>query len=237
VIEETSMGEAGLSAAEVGKEIGEHRHHNVDHDEGVRAIAIAEAVLLAVVAVMAAFSGYASAKWSTESRVILAEASAARVEASTARLDADSQRNFDEETFGLWFSAYSVGNEEALQVAESMFSPELAVAFDAWLAADPANNADIPAGPTAMPEYDEPEIAEADELEATADELAADGAEAGETADEYIRTTLYLASVLFLVGISGHFRVRAARVGLVAVGVALTIFSAIQVVGLPNPPT
>ena len=41
---------------------------------------------------------------------------------------------------------------------------------------------------------------------------------AGGNSDGYVRTTVYLATVLFLVGISGHFRVRAARLGLIGIG-------------------
>jgi hypothetical protein len=43
--------------------------------------------------------------------------------------------------------------------------------------------------------------------------------------DGYVRTTVYLATVLFLVGIGGHFRVRPARLGLISVaGVILAFF-------------
>ena len=84
------MGEAGLSASEVGKEIAEHRKHHGDHEASGhdRTIGIAEAILLAVVALLAAWSGYASAKWSTESRLLLAQASTARTEASRAEFEA-----------------------------------------------------------------------------------------------------------------------------------------------------
>jgi len=44
------------------------------------------------------------------------------------------------------------------------------------------------------------------------------GEAAGANSDGYVRTTVYLATVLFLVGISGHFRVRAARLGLIGIG-------------------
>ena len=66
----------GLSPGEVGKEISEHRAHaEKEEQEGPaaeakgrdRVITIIEAVLLAVVAVLAAWSGFASAKWSTQS--------------------------------------------------------------------------------------------------------------------------------------------------------------------------
>ena len=60
----------GLSAAEVGKEIAEHRErsHSGEGSRHDRIISIIEAVLLAVVAVLAAWSGFAAAKWGTESR-------------------------------------------------------------------------------------------------------------------------------------------------------------------------
>ena len=110
------MGEAGLSPAEVGKEIGEHRRHHGVEEGGLRWVAIAEAVLLAVVAVMAAWTGYASAKWTTESRLLLAQANTARTEANRALLDADEQRNFDEESFAVWFTAYASGDPATLDL-------------------------------------------------------------------------------------------------------------------------
>ena len=111
----------GLSAAEVGKEISEHRKHSQSgahdsaHDRGVTII---EAALLAIVALLAAWSGYASAKWSTESRLDLARASTARVEADRAAGSDAETLEFDVSTFDAWFTAYVAGNEEAMAIAE-----------------------------------------------------------------------------------------------------------------------
>src|SRR6476469_4165802 len=102
----------GLSASEVGKEIGEHAKHaqhaeHADpHERRDRLISITEAVLLSVVALLAAWSGYAAAKWSTESRVEIATASSHRIEASRADSDAGELRDFDSSTFESWFAAY-----------------------------------------------------------------------------------------------------------------------------------
>ena len=84
----------GLSPGEVGKEISEHRAHTLEEKESSgaeakgrdRALTIIEAVLLAVVAVLAAWSGFAAAKWGTESSLDLAKASAARTEFESGRL-------------------------------------------------------------------------------------------------------------------------------------------------------
>ncbi len=51
-----------------------------------------------------------------------------------------------------------------------------------------------------------------------------------------MRDTVFLATVLFLVGISGHVKIRQARYGLVIVGVLLLTFSVVQLAGLPAPP-
>ena len=57
-----------------------------------------------------------------------------------------------------------------------------------------------------------------------------------ETADRYVRVTVFLATVLFLVGISGHFRVRAARYGLVAVGAVILVVAVAILIVAPKPP-
>lgn len=227
----------GLSAAEVGKEIGEHRHHAAHaSDSRDRAITIVEAVLLAIVAFVAAFSGYASAKWSTESRLELARASTARTEASNANLAALTTRNFDSSTFEAWFAAYDAKNVTAMTIAERRFRPEFRVAFDAWQRTDPEHNPNAPPGPTYMPEYKQPDQDRANKLNAEADRLYAEASSAGTHADDYVKVTVFLATVLFLVAISGHFPIRGARIALVTVGVVVLLLAVGTLVTLPRPP-
>ena len=154
------MGEGGVEPTEVGKELAEHAKHAQSHEPTSRhdrTVSIIEAMLLAVVAVLAAWSGFASAKWGTESRLRLAQASTARTQASSATLAAMDTRNFDASTFNAWFTAYTAGNTSATAIAERRFRPEFKVAFDAWIATDPSTNPDAPPGPTYMPEYREPD--------------------------------------------------------------------------------
>ena len=71
----------GLSASEVGTHITEHREHTTSEPAPIVGdrrdgwVGIAEAVLLSLVALMAAWSGYSAAKWGTESSLSLAKAS------------------------------------------------------------------------------------------------------------------------------------------------------------------
>ena len=60
-----------------------------------------------------------------------------------------------------------------------------------------------------MKQYREPGLAKAKKLDHQADAAFASGAAAGETSDKFVRTTVFLASVLFLVGISTRFAARA----------------------------
>lgn len=230
------MGE-GLPIADVGTEIGRHgRHHSGDHDRRDGLITIAEAVLLSVVTLLAAWSGYSAAKWSTESRVQLAEASTLRVEASRADSDTSTIRNFDSSTFEAWFAAYIARNRGAMRLAEHRFRPEFRVAFDAWRATRPETNADAPPGPTFMPEYAQPGLAKARALDEHATAAFREGEESGATADKYVRLTVVLASILFLVGISTHFPLRGVRYGLIGLGAMLLVFSLVEIAGLPRPP-
>ena len=132
----------GLSAAEVGKEIAEHKKH-AEHgedeplDREERWLSIIEAVLLSAVALLAAYSGFAAAKWSTESSVSLAKASALRTKANRADLEALVTRTLDSVSFNAWFTAFVAGNKRAEHLAQNRLRPGYRPAFEAWLATDP----------------------------------------------------------------------------------------------------
>jgi hypothetical protein len=232
----------GLSPSEVGKGIAEQRDHK-DADSGeeeedhgsARILTIVEASLLALVAVLAAYSGFASAKWATESSVTLAKAATVRNFASRADLEGLSTKNFDGLTFNAWFSAYLTDNQTGMVVAEHRFRPAFDVAFRAWIATDPFTNPHAPPGPTYMPQYVQPDLTRSVALDSQADRLYTDGVNDGANSDNYVRTTVFLATVLFLVAVSGHFRVRGARIALTAVGSVILVTSVVLLIMLPKP--
>jgi len=224
----------GLSASEVGKEISEHRKEHAS--AGDRTLSILEAVLLSVVAVIAAYSGFAAAKWGTDSSVHLAKASANRTKANRADLEALEIRTLDSVSFNAWFTAFVNGNKTGERLAERRLRPGYRPAFYAWLATDPAHNPAAPPGPAYMPQYVIPQAGASKALDAKADAAFAAGEKAGSTSDEYVRDTVFLATVLFLVGISSHFGSRSARLGLLGVAIAMLAISLVQLLGLPQPP-
>jgi len=223
----------------VGKEIGEHAKHPGDSggaDRRDRLLSITEALLLSLVAVLAAYSGYAAAKWGTESSVTLAKASATRTKANRADLEALQLRTLDSVSFNAWFTAFVAGDAKAERIAERRLRPGYRPAFHAWLATDPAHNPNSPPGPSYMPQYVIAQAQAATKYDNAADASFAKGTTAGATGDKYVRDTVFLATVLFLVGISSHVPVRQARYGLIAVGGLLLVFSVLQLAGLPGPP-
>jgi hypothetical protein len=200
-------------------------------------IEVVEAVLLSIVTIVAAWSGYSAAKWHTRSSLELAKASATRTKANRSFQGALIFRAQDAADFNAWFSAHLDGDRAGERVAEKRFRPEYDAAFRAWLATRPFTNPDAPKGPQYMPQYRPTGAAEAKRLDGEADENYAQAQQAASTGNKYIRVTVVLASVLFIVGISSNFPVRRVRIGLIAVGAILLVFAAVQILQLPGPPS
>jgi hypothetical protein len=123
-----------------------------------------------------------------------------------------------------------------MRVAQKRFRPQYRVAFYAWLATDPFTNPNAPPGPQSMPQYHPTGQALSRVLDTQADAYYAQGENAAQTSDNYVRVTVILASVLFLVGISTQFPFRGVRYGLIAVGTLLLLFACQQLLALPGPP-
>jgi hypothetical protein len=227
----------GLSPLEVNKELERHQHENQRiHGRQARIVQVSEAVVLALVTITAAWTGFAAAKWGTESRLELAASSSARIEANRAAYAAGNLRDFDASTFNAWFIAYTLDDPQKMAIAEARFRPVFKVAFDAWLATHPATNPNAPPGPTYMPQYKLPQAAEEVKLNAEADAHSVAGEHAGIVGDEYVRITVVLAGVLFLVGIGSTFSLRGARYGLAGLGAVLLVGAVILIALLPPPP-
>jgi hypothetical protein len=159
-----------------------------------------------------------------------------RQKSTRADLEAIVTRTLDSVSFNAWFTAFTAGNKRAEQIAAARLRPGYRPAFYAWLATDPAHNPNAPPGPSYMPQYVIPRQRQSAVYDAQADAAFTKGTDAAGTADDYVRDTVFLATVLFLVGISRHFKLRIARYGIVGVGVLLLVFSVVQLIGLSPPP-
>lgn len=145
-------------------------------------------------------------------------------------------RTLDSVSFNAAFTAFD-RKRELFDLAIDRMRPGYKPAVEAWIATQPLKNSDAVPDPSYMPQYRIPQETQARALDAKADELFNKGQSAASTADKYVRLTVFLAAVLFLVGISSHFPVRAARYGLLGMASLMLVFSVAQLLGLPGPPT
>ena len=238
----------GLSPAEVGKEIAEHREHAAHDEHGAQddhpaqparrdhIVSIIEAALLSVVALLAAWSGYSAAKWGTESSLSLARASAARAKANLDGIQAIQIRTLDSVSFNAAETAYAANDKRLFALDLRRLRPGYKPAVQAWLATHPLKNPKAPPDPSYMPQYVIPQEAQARTLNAQATATFTHGESAASTADKYVRLTVLLAAVLFLVGIGSRFPVHQGRYILVVIAGVLLVISVVQLGTLPGPP-
>jgi hypothetical protein len=236
----------GLDPIEAGRKLHEHTHEEAERaadreadktaERHSRILQTGEAILLALVTIAAAWAGYAAAKWGTESRVQIAQSSTLRNLATRADLEALTTRNFDSSTFNAWFTAFILGNKRAEAIAIRRFRPAFRVAFNAWMATHPLTNPHAPPGPTYMPQYKLPQQATANALDNEATAKFNEGNDAAQTSDDYVRITVFLAAVLFLVGIGSTFKLYQIRYALITFGTALLILATILIFHEPGPP-
>ena len=207
---------------------GEHRHEKV--------VEIIEAVLLAVVAIATAWSGYQAARWDGENAREYATATRERAEANQAWTLGGQQRLFDSTNFTAWLQARTEGKDKLAALYARRYSREYAVAFHAWIRAGGLTNPNAPPGPSFMPQYHNRGWERAARLERSASAVFTEGTEARHHGDDFVRTTVIFATVLFLVAMGQRFRIPVARRGLIVVSLGLLAFALYLVFSYPVAP-
>ena len=194
---------------------------------------ILSAILLAVVAIGTAWSGFQSAQWGGIQSIQFSKASSLRVESTRASTLGGQLVTLDVILFEGWVDAYVAENEDLLNFYEDRFRDEFSPAFEAWVAADPINNPDAPSQPFLMEEYKVASMQEATELEEEASVLFVAGEQANQTSDDYAFSTVLLATVLFFAGIATRFEWQPIRWVLLAIGIGLLVFGVYTLLSLP----
>ena len=188
-------------------------------DPPERWVELLAAAILALATIASAWSAYQATRWGGVQAEAYAEAGAARAESVRASDLADANVTVDVEYFAIWLDeAGQGGDERVVALLERAFRPEFELAFEAWLATDPLVNQDGPATPFEMEEYVLAAAQQAEELRTEAEDAAGVAAEANQTGDNYVLTTVLFASVLFFAGISSKFSGRWVRIAIVTVG-------------------
>jgi hypothetical protein len=226
------MSEGAGANIEVAKHLGEHKHST--ESLGHEILEILEAILLSIVAIATAWSGYQASLWTGHQAVLYGEASKLRVEAEGAGTYANQERLYNAMTVLEWLKAEARNDKNLADLLERRILPELRPAFNAWKKADPLHNLDAPAGPQLMPEYRSSKAEAAAKLSSEATERFDEGTKAIRRSDQYVRATVTLATVLLLIAISQRFKTRAVRVGLLVLALLVLCAPLYQIVTLPR---
>jgi hypothetical protein len=215
-----------VSTPEVAHAIG-HGHHGEREKAGRRTelIEILEAVLLAVVAVATAWSGYQTGLWDARQAHLYGLSNKYRAAENRAATISGQQRLYDTTTFAFWLQTKAQGDDRAAALFRRRFRPEYRPAFNAWLKTDPIHNPKAPAGPLLTPQYRNAAAERAAAYDEKATAAFEEGTKARETGDKYLRNTVLLATVLFLTALAQKFKVEKVRIGLFSVSAVLLVIA------------
>ena len=204
------------------------------HRSRIWLLEIAEAIGLSVIAIATAWCGYSAARWDGRQALLYADSARLRVEAAVSATEGGQLRLLDVVTFNTWIRLREMHDEKVARIYERRFSPEYRVAFAAWLKTDPFNNPNSPAGPGSMPEYRNPKLLQADLLNKQASEAFANGTASRQNSEQYVRCTVLLATILFLIALSQRFKAHLARVGLLVVATVMLVYVLTNVAHYPK---
>jgi len=224
------------SNVQFAHKIHEHGHHQSSPYSHRQAqwVEIMEAVVLAIVAVVTAWSGYQAAKWdalSTQHYNLSSRTAIASQERATL---AGQDRLYDITTFNGWVMATMSGNSKLSVYYERRFRPEYATAFLAWQKLDPLNNPLAPPGPIFMAEYTNVNRQESSRLSQEAQSSFEKAVSMREVGDRYVKVTVLLATVLLLTALSQRFEIFGPRVAVSATAFVLLITATLWISTFPR---
>ena len=198
--------------ADVAQELTE-RHGGDRHKERwERLVEVIEVAVLAVVATTTAWSGYQAAKWSGREASLYQEATAYRFRAEAASTLGGLEITSDSALFTAWLQAEADGDAVLQHNLERRFTPDFRADFERWQQAGTDAAAEQDVG--FSPDYrNNANVQEASRLNERSSALFVRGKAADTISDKYVRNTVLLATILFLVAIAQRLPSRGLRIG------------------------
>lgn len=197
-------------------------------------IEVVEVIMLALVAIATAWSGYQAARWDGRQSVLYGTASSYRFQADAASTAGGQELSADASMFTAWLQAESAHDSKLAALYVRRFTPDYRTAFQAWLKTSPLTNPNAPAGPAYMRQYRNPYLVTAAQLNDRAAAAFARGTAARDNSDNYVRDTVLFSAVLFLLAIAQRFKLRNVRVATTTVALVLFVYTAVSVAQLPR---
>jgi hypothetical protein len=193
-----------------------------------RRVELAGVLLIALTAVLTAWTAFESSKWGGVMSIEFSTANATRTESIRQSNLANRQTVVDVSVFTSYVDAVASDDTELADFYAQRFPERLAIAVEAWEATQPLEDPDAPATPFDMPEYVLEAADEANRLETEAAAASQRARDANQRSDNYTITTVFLATVLLLAALSS--KVDNPRLQVALLAVALVIFATIGIV-------
>lgn len=187
-------------------------------------------IMLAAAGVASAWATYQSSLWGGIQASSYANGSARVTEAARLELQAGQKAGMDTALYMAWLSAAAADDRELMTFYERRFAPGFRKVFAEWRAQYPEDlRGQVRQGPAVpLPRAEHPEALEASRLRQDASNLFSKADKANATGDRYVASTVILALILFLLGISTVARSERQRRLLVilagGLGVAVLVF-------------
>lgn len=194
-----------------------------------RPIEILTVVLLALATVGSAWSAFQVSRWNGVETDEARRSASLRIDASREYALVTQTVAYDAAAVSQYAQAVSSENTNLQRfIRETIVRPGFLPILDSWeeqIAAD-----ELPTNLLQNQEYLDGLLAPSRDLDARALAATEQSEASGDTADDYIRLTLFFASALFFAGITASFSTRAPKIALlVAAGVTLAVAGALLV--------
>jgi hypothetical protein len=195
-------------------------------------IVLVSTALLGLIAVLTAWSGYQAAKWGGDATDLALQSNAFQSQSSESSLTANQLQMLDVQIFIEWVNATMQNNVIQAKFYQQRMRDEAKPAFNAWLETDPFTNGNAPTSPFVMPQYVLQTRIQAQKFADQSAALYDQNQVASDHSNNYVLTTVVLASAMFFVGISTRIGWRQVELVLVTFSICLLAYGVYRVVML-----
>jgi hypothetical protein len=200
---------------------------------GSRLLEVLAVVLLGVATIGSAWCGYQASRWNSEEAELSREASDLQVEAARQFGLATQTVSYDSNTLAQYAAAVVDGNDNLADfLRDSLIRPDFVPVLEEWEAQ--ANAGETPPNLLEDSTYLEDQLVDYRATSDQAQAKATESEEASENSDDYVLTTLMLASALFFAGLTTSFRVRFAQVLLLSGASLMLAYAAARLADAPT---
>jgi hypothetical protein len=199
---------------------------------GDRAIEVLAVLLLGIATIGSAWCGYQASSWNSEEGDLAREALDAQVEGARLFGLATQTVSYDTNMVAQYAQAVVEENDALIRFYRAtLIRPAFLPVLDRW--EEDIARGEAPTNLLADQEYLDEQLTDYRATASRGETASVASQEAGENAEDYVLTTLLFASALFFAGVTTSFRVRFARLLMLAGATLLIAYCASQLVEFP----